>query len=750
MIRSFWLVLSLFCITVVVWRLEPVYELGWFLPAPQNEAEQILVEVLGQDSASQLVFVVITVDPSSDVYSLSKELSARLQGSGLFSRVYNGDVEFAVDSLPSVLWKNRYLLTDLNLDQPAMRAYLQEARGNAVAYGGAEYLRLISADPPLASINILQSLQPSANEDFVWSDQANHRLTLLVETYAEGFDLGGQAQAINFLRSVSEPGVSSVDLFGVGVYGVDLQETIRQEATLRSISATVAVLALLFIAYRRVAAVLVGFIPLLIGSLVALASVAGVFSSVHGITLAFGFTLLGVAIDYPLHYLSHTKRGGESGDVASIWPTMRTGLISSLAAFVALTFGGSVGLMQIGLFSATGLLASYLATRTLMPVLVPPVNSEVKSTSPGGKVVMNHGLWFTTAVVCGIIGFMFPPVWTNDLSAVSPVPTEKLLADHELRTEVGAPDVSKIIAIRGSGLEEVLITAEQASDYLNEAVLEGVLTGFLTPTNLVPSNKEQAARMAYLRDVGDVEQKIDTAGIAIGFRPGAFQAFSDAVEATVDSGEFVTPSSYDNSELGSILAGSLYQQNGLWTAVISLMGVTDIEGLKDGLSEFGEGVLLIDLKVESENMMADYFSRLTNALLIGALAVAFFLTVSFGSFAVSGWLLGTLGSTLLSTFIISSFLLPSLSIFNLISAVLVAGLVLDYALFFSREEPDERSSRNTFHAVSICAGSTATAFIVLSMSTIPVLQSIGVTVAAGVIIGYFLTCAGRGKSANTT
>ena len=65
----------------------------------------------------------------------------------------------------------------------------------------------------------------------------------------------------------------------------------------------------------------------------------------HGITLAFGFTLIGVAQDYPLHLLSHRRADRAPRDAArALWPTLATGVASTCIAYLAFLFSGVTGL----------------------------------------------------------------------------------------------------------------------------------------------------------------------------------------------------------------------------------------------------------------------------------------------------------------------------------------------------------------------------------------------------------------------
>ena len=101
--------------------------------------------------------------------------------------------------------------------------------------------------------------------------------------------------------------------------------------------------------------------------LAGLAAVSLVFEDVHGITLAFGFTMLGIAIDYPLHLFSHARNVPGRTAIQRIWPTLRLGVTSTAIAYLALLFSGSQGLAQLGTFTVTGVIFALLVTRTWLP-----------------------------------------------------------------------------------------------------------------------------------------------------------------------------------------------------------------------------------------------------------------------------------------------------------------------------------------------------------------------------------------------
>jgi predicted exporter len=67
------------------------------------------------------------------------------------------------------------------------------------------------------------------------------------------------------------------------------------------------------------------------------------------------------------------------------------------------------------------------------------------------------------------------------------------------------------------------------------------------------------------------------------------------------------------------------------------------------------------------------------------------------------------------------------------------SICIDYSLFFRHGGRDIAARRQTLHAVLVCTGSTIVAFItMLALSFVPVLQTIGLTVAIGVSASFIL------------
>ena len=170
---------------------------------------------------------------------------------------------------------------------------------------------------------------------------------------------------------------------GNGAFAVASRATIQHEVLRLSLLSAALVIALLLLIYRSVVALALGLLPVLSGGIAAVAAVGAGFGYVHGLTLGFGTTLIGEAVDYSIYLFIQSERarvgiggngGSDLGDrqwVERFWPTIRLGVLTSICGFASLLFSGFPGLAQLGLYSITGLVVAAVVTRFVLPSLLP-------------------------------------------------------------------------------------------------------------------------------------------------------------------------------------------------------------------------------------------------------------------------------------------------------------------------------------------------------------------------------------------
>ena len=749
-----WTGLALLSTWIIVSRLVLTVDLAFFLPGPSTEQEQVLIDRLGQGPGSQLLFITVHGAGLAELRDRSDRLKAALTDSGLFTSVLNGQEEIARSSIPPVIWRNRFKLDDLDWSVDELSEAFQERLADLAVLSGTEMSGLIAADPTFTSINVIERLAWAGLNRAAWVNAAEDAVYLIAESRAPAFDVAAQSTVVESIRAAAlELGEERADIHGVGAYSVALQTIIRSEARYRSLLATIAIILVLLAAYRRFGLVFLATVPLVIGGLVGLAFVALLFGTVHGITLAFGFTLFGVAVDYPLHLFSHSRRQPARAAIDSIWPTLRLGAISTVIAYLAIALSGSRGLAQLGCLSAVSLLVAVYATRSLLPILMEQGFAADLNSEPGDQANMvattdgpafRHTIWLTV-LLAGAVGVMLQgSIWSNDLSSLTPLSPETLRKDRELRLSLGAPDIRYLISLRAESEEQALQRTEFLQSRLEQAKRDGLLEDARLVTAILPSQRTQLQRLAKIPGRAELQLRIEQALSDTPFRNDAFSVFVDAAAAARESGT-ITAADFKDSVLASFVDGHFYFDGTDWVSFATLNGLPDPDRLAAWLASEVPEATLVDLKAASESLVSNYRFRI-HIVLMGAFGlIAMVLLWRLGPGARLVWVLGNLASAAVMTVALNAWVLGQLSIFNLIALVLVAGLGLDYGLFMSRSEKRTSGAEQTRHAIRVCAASTMVAFCILAVSSVPILASLGITVATGVFLNFLLAWLGSGR-----
>ncbi len=387
---AMWLAALILVALVVQRRLVVVNDLRSFMPPAQTAEQKLLLDEIGDGPASRLLLLAISGAAPERLATLSRELVARLHGDARFTQVLDGQTDLS--ALDARLLPYRYLLAP-TLDHAAFDApYLHEQLEQRVAdlgAPGAELLKpLLASDPTLETLVLAQRWTPAHTpelRDGVWFSPRGEAL-LLVQTQAAGFDPAAQRDAIDALRSafaaLQGADAARLEISGPGYFSVLVSARTRNEAEWLSAIGTIGFALLLLLAYRSFGVLGLVALPIASGAVAGLAATALVFQAVHGITLAFGFTLLGVAQEYPIRVFSHRRAGATvHASLAAVWPLLRLAIVSACIAYLAFCASGVSGLQQLAWFTIVGLLVAGAATRWLLPATMPAQFTDVAGSA---------------------------------------------------------------------------------------------------------------------------------------------------------------------------------------------------------------------------------------------------------------------------------------------------------------------------------------------------------------------------------
>ena len=728
-------------------------DISAFLPSKPSEAQQILVDQLQDGVVSRILLMAIEGGDEAQRVSASKAFLEQLVTLPSLAYVQNGD-ETRMGPERDYLLKNRYVLSDAVTPQrfsvDGLRASLENNLDLLGSPLGMLVKRILPEDPSGEFIHLIEQFEGEsrpAQRDGVWFSRDGKRALLVAQTKAPGFDLDAQEAIQKDIRERFAKIVGDKQLkllaIGPGIFAINTREAIRSDATKNSTIATVLVAALILWFYRSPRVLLLGLLPVGTGVLVGISAVSVAYGAVHGITLGFGVTLIGEAVDYAIYLF--TQQSGErkaSESLARIWPTLRLGVLTSVAGFSAMFFSGFPGLGQLGLFSIAGIVTALLVTRWLLPHFLPHGFSVTISGALQRNLLgfaafapkLKWLVWTLVALAVAIVFWHRDRLWNDDLGSLSPMPIADKKLDEALRGDIGAPEVGVLLAVKGKDQEAALQKSEQLSRVLRPLIEQGVMMGFDAPSLYFPSKASQEARRASLPEASALRASLDAALEGMPFQNGLFEPFLNDV-AKAKSAPLLTREALAGTAFQLKVDGLLVTKRGVTVGLLPIRGLKDEARLHRAISNLKDNdASLINLETESDQLFSRYrHQALINALL-GALAITILLLVSLRNVGRTYRVLAPLAAAVIVTTALILMSGNALSIFHLVALLLVVGVGSNYSLFFDNENFARAAPERTLASLVLCNISTIIGFGLLGLCQTPVLAAIGSTVAFGAVL----------------
>lgn len=755
-----WLLGLALCATLAL-RAHYSADMSAFLPRNPTPAQQLLVEQLTEGVLSRLLLVGIEGGTPSERADLSRALARRLEDGGLFISVRNGDAAVLARDR-EILFSNRYLLSPAvspeRFSSAGLRTAVEASIDLLASPAGMMLKGLLGHDPTGEMIEMIGTLDTGgspASQHGAWASRDGRRAILMLQTRAAGSDTDAQAAAIARIHAdFAELPKASPDtrllLSGAAVFAVNSRAAIESEAVRLTTISTAAVICLLLLIYRSVTAVVLGLLPVATGALAGIAAVALGFGSVHGLTIGFGTTLIGEAVDYTIYYF--VQSDGEDGEgrwMERFWPTIRLGVLTSVFGFASLLFSGFPGLAQLGLYSIAGLVTAAAVTRFVLPHLR-PASFHIRDIAPLGRAMA--GFWGQLsrlrlaipllAIAASVVLVTHrDQIWSSGLSGLSPVSSADQALDQSLRADLGAPDLRYLVVLKAANREAALLAAEQAGMRLTTLVEAGALGGFESPARFLPSEATQRTRQQSLPARDELARRLDTALDGLPLRAAKLSAFLDDVDAARRQ-PLLTPESLRGSTLALAVDSLLLERPQGWTVLMPLRapaGDTPLDPARIQAALQGSGALFVDIFGESNHLYQAYLDEAILLSLAGCLAIVLLMAVTLRQ---PGRLIRVLIPLVATELIVMAGLALTgqrLTLLHLIGMLLIVAVGSNYALFFDRADSNPGDDPRTLASLLLANLATVIGFGALAFSPVPVLKAIGITVGPGAVLTLMIS-----------
>jgi predicted exporter len=759
-----WAFLIVLC-GLQIQRTTVVTDVSSFLPSAANADQRLMVEQLRNGLSTRIVLIGLRVndappnglseEQSIALVAASKTLRARLVANKQFAWVLNGDIT-ALALERERLFSARYLLSsnvnDKLFSESGLKESFKKLELELISSRGALIKPLAAADPTLETLQVLDGSSrqiASPADKGVWLGANGSVALFLLETAAKGDQIAQLREAISSAKVSAEEVLKdwpknlktpSIEFAGSGYFNVMSHDAIGKDSERLSVIALSLVGLLLLVCLRSPRFLAVASVPVLTGALAGFAAVGWVNGTIHGITLAFGVTLIGEAVDYAIY--TYIQRDDDGAHSAQFWRQISLAVSTSLLSFAAMYFSGFQGLRQLGLFSAVGLVVAAACTRWLLPSVLP----TSRGMQPSSSVVwalrfaerMPRTRWLFLGITAAALLVLVQhrnEIWRDNLDSLSASSQEETARDIRYRAAIGVPDLRTMISIRAASLEATLLQTEATTRILDSLITAGTITGYDSPSTVLPSKTLQRQRQMAIPTEPELRANVTAALLQANMKAQAFEPFISDVQ-NARSMPLMDIGYFDNTIVGRWLNSQIVQSADGFNALILIHGVASAEVIKQKLSASKlNGVSLIDLRQDVEILVASYREKAMNTALLGALGIIFALIYQLRRVQAVISMVSTLVCTVVVTTATVLLVNGYLNVFNLVSLLLVVGVASNYTLFFATLSSNPQERQRATLSVMLAASATFIGFATLAFSTTPVLATIGLTVSVGAVVG---------------
>lgn len=729
---------------------------GWPVSAnlmelvPQAPADRtrLLAEARIQEPLSRQLVALVAAGPGVEPAVPARLLAKRWADSGLFSTV-QVDLNVDLAALRKQLLAGRIAMLPLADRQqlttdPAAYA-LRRARELSDPFSSSG---LVPVDQDWLGLTrrAEQALRPGGAVQYdmgtgtLQAEHAGRRWVLVrAETLGDAFDAAAPqriAAQIDRDRQALADGGADLLVAGGPLYAAAGKAQAVAEGGWIGSVATAGIVLVLLLALRRLRALL-AFVPVAVGLLTGAVACVAVFGSIHALTLVIGASLIGVAVDFPMHWL------GKSYGMADwqAWPALRRvlpGLTISLAAslvgYVALAFTPFPALTQTAVFSAAGLLGAYACTVCQLPAWMhgwrprpwPPLLRlaeaalRARERLAGRRVVLWTGGLALAAATAGGIGRLG---MQDDLRQWLSLPAPLMQQARQIGEITGFVPTSQFFLVRAPDADELLRRQALVSRQLDALVERGALAAYNSLSQLVlPAADQQALglRLAALASEPQAWKPIIELGVPRAALQQELQSMAALPVVTVAD-------ALRGQEAERWRALWLGEHDGEAAGMITLLGLRDAAPLQ-AIAQAAPGVTLVDRSGELNRMFAATRVEAAELKLLSYAAAAVLLLLTLGRAAAWRILAVPLAATACSLAALG-YLGQPLTLFSLFGLLLVSAIGVDYAIFMY-----ERVAGAAASLVGILLGGLTTllSFGLLALSHTPAIANFGLAVALGV------------------
>ena len=567
---------------------------------------------------------------------------------------------------------------------------------------------------------------------------------------------------IDFVKSTSKKlstNEITIEPFGACMVSLGNAEQLQKDTFLTTTITVICIALLIGLYFKNVLPIVFIFLPVVFGMVFSLAMLFLFKGVVSAIAVAAGAAVLGIAINYSLHFFTHYKHLRNVKETLSdLTVPMLIGCTTTVGAFFGLVFTKSEALHDFGQFAAFSLIGALLFSLFVLPQLLKfsfrkqEVKHEEQSNTildrlvsyrlDRNKIIVVGALIVTIALTffASNVGF------ESDMNKMSFMDDETRLAEKHLDEVNNFAARSVYVFATGKTLEEAMQLNELVYQKLDSLKQLQQIKKVSSVSTIFPSQKRQKEKLAkwnnfFSREIKDsLQSNIVKYGSTLKFKPEAFAAFYEVLNKNY--------SGIDKAE-GDTLNKLLLKE---WTANVNgkpsiVTHVKVDSGKREEIYKLftgNENIVVFDKQHLTSQFVDIISSDFSTILWITSILVFGFMLVSHGRIEMAVinflpmfiswlWILGFMGIFGIK-----------FNVINIIISTFIFGLGDDYSIFImdglTNEYKYGRKNLGSYKtSILLSALTTIIGIGVMIFAKHPALKSIAVIAILGMFCVVFVS-----------
>lgn len=752
------LTLALLVVSVAAWalvltRLRVEMAITHFLPAGSDGEIPEILHALTESELARTTIVDLGVpqaDQHGELLRVAKSFTTALRARPSIERVRSGfepgDDEKVIATLRSVP-PSAFLAPERFADEayePRLIALKEELGGPLGPLARA----FAPSDPMGATLGVLERLRRlegptlASEEGILFSEDGTHAFVFL-QGRGSAFDADiqrGFLEDITQALAAAEPGPVRLEMSSVAKYTVVSERMIRGDIERIGTVSTAGILLLFGLFFRSLRMLLLALVPLFFGTIVATIVCFFVFGSIHGVTLAFGSSLLGVGIDYAEHYFAHFSLAPERGAdrvMREVRPGLGLGALTTIIGLAGIAWADFPGARELAAFSCLAVLGSLVGTVLFLPPWMParyrrpPLPARLEGAAMRWLAFLRRRAllsWLAAAASAVLALGVVRARFLDDVSVLLATDPAVSAEDARVRARITRAEPGRFAVVVGASEPEALERLDHTTGALAAAHRDGLVEHYVPLGELLRS---EAAQRESFRAAQAGIPAFERALRAQGFEVDAFRPYLDSL-----AGEpaLLTQAMLLQSPLGDLVRPLCPKLGERQAYVIPLGGVGSIEKLRERLPE----ATVIDERALLESTYAHVRLRVLQLVAGGLLVVLAILRLRYRTWRVA--LTAFVPAALAALLTVGSFgwLGVPLNVLHAVGLVLVLSMGVDFGIFVAEGRASDEETARALVGIFTATLTTLLSFGLLAWSQSPALRALGLTMTLGLIWSLLL------------